>query len=107
MGPSINHVVKFLGIFDPPPPSWPLLQNKAYVLKWSFGYPPPPPLQLSTWFMNDPQQQPKYQTELRKEVRLSLLRLHHVKRESWDRLFRSGGSHFIYCSLGLLPENLC
>ena len=31
-GSSINHVVKFLGIFDPPPlPSWPLLLNKTYV----------------------------------------------------------------------------
>ena len=36
-GSSINHVVKILGIFDPPPPSWPLLLNKAYVIKWSFG----------------------------------------------------------------------
>ena len=41
--------------FDPPPPSWSLLLNKAYVIKWSFGY--PPPHQLSTWFMNDPLQQ--------------------------------------------------
>ena len=44
-GSSINHVVKFFGIFDPP--SWSLLLNKAYVIKWSFG-------QLSTRFMNDP-----------------------------------------------------
>ena len=37
LGSSINHVVTFLGIFDPPPPSWSLLLNKAYVIKWSFG----------------------------------------------------------------------
>ena len=44
------------GYCDPPPPSWSLLLNKAYVIKWSFGLPPSPPLppQLSTWFMNDP-----------------------------------------------------
>ena len=29
MGSLINHVVKFLGIFDPFPPSWSLLLNKA------------------------------------------------------------------------------
>ena len=52
-GSFINHVVKFLGIFDPLPPSWSLLLNKAYVIKWSFGQPPLPP-QMSTWFMNDP-----------------------------------------------------
>ena len=34
-GSSINHVVTFLGIFDPP--SWSLLLNKTYVIKWSFG----------------------------------------------------------------------
>ena len=34
---SINHVVKILVIFDPLPPSWSLLLNKAYVIKWSFG----------------------------------------------------------------------
>ena len=39
-GSSINHVVKILGIFDPP--SWSLLLNKAYVIKWSFGQPPSP-----------------------------------------------------------------
>ena len=33
----INPVVKFLGIFDPLPPSWSLLLNKTYVIKWSFG----------------------------------------------------------------------
>ena len=33
----INHVVKILGIFDPLPPSWSLLLNKAYVIKWSSG----------------------------------------------------------------------
>ena len=55
---SINHVVNNLGIFDPPPtPSWSLLLNKAYVLKWSFEYPPPP--LLSTWLMNDPKRQEK------------------------------------------------
>ena len=38
-GSSINHVVKFLGIFDIPPfpSSWLILLNKAYVMKWSFG----------------------------------------------------------------------
>ena len=36
-GSFINHVVKFLRIFDPLPPSWSLLLNKAYVIKWSFG----------------------------------------------------------------------
>ena len=49
-GSSINHMVKILGIFDPLPPSWSLLLNNAYVIKWSFGKPPPP--QLSTWFMD-------------------------------------------------------
>ena len=53
MGSSINHVDTFLGIFDPLPPSWSLLLNKAYVIKWTFGQPPLPP-QLSTWFMNVP-----------------------------------------------------
>ena len=43
LGSSINHVVKILGIFDPPiPPSWSLLLNKAYVMKWSLGKPPYP-----------------------------------------------------------------
>ena len=37
LGTSINYVVKILGIFDPPPPSWSLLLIKAYVIKWSFG----------------------------------------------------------------------
>ena len=38
MGSIINHVVKFLGIFDPPPPlpSWSLLLNTACVMKGSF-----------------------------------------------------------------------
>ena len=36
-GLSINHV----GIFAPPPPSWSLLLNKPYVIKWKFGSPPP------------------------------------------------------------------
>ena len=44
---------QIFGYFDPLPPSWSLLLNKAYVIKWSFGQPPLPP-QLSTWFMNDP-----------------------------------------------------
>ena len=35
--PINNHMVKILGIFDLPPPSWSLLLNKAYVIKWSFG----------------------------------------------------------------------
>ena len=45
---------QIFGYFDPPPASWSLLLNKAYVTKWSFGYPPPP--QLYTWFMNVPLQ---------------------------------------------------
>ena len=28
---------QFLGTFDPPPPSWSLLLNKAYVVIWTFG----------------------------------------------------------------------
>ena len=28
---------QIFGIFVPPPPSWSLLLNKAYVIKWSFG----------------------------------------------------------------------
>ena len=32
-----------MDIFDSPPPSWPLLLNKAYVIKWSFGKPAPSP----------------------------------------------------------------
>ena len=51
-GSSINHMVKILGIFDPPPSTWSLLLNNVYVMKWSFGYTSPP--QLFTWFMNDP-----------------------------------------------------
>ena len=50
--PSINHVNIFFGFLTPPSTSWTLLQNKDYVVKWSFGKPPPP--QLSTLFMNDP-----------------------------------------------------
>ena len=42
-GSSINHLVNFLGIFDPRSPSWSLLLNKTYVIKWSFGKPQPPP----------------------------------------------------------------
>ena len=45
---------QIFGHFDPPPPSWSLLLNKAYVIKWSFGQPPLPPPQLSTWFMDAP-----------------------------------------------------
>ena len=36
-GASINHVDSFLEIFDPPPPSWTILLNKAYVVTWTFG----------------------------------------------------------------------
>ena len=36
-GSSINHVDRFLNIFDPPPPSWTILLNKAYVVIWTFG----------------------------------------------------------------------
>ena len=53
----------------------------------------------------------KYQNgKIAEEVRLSTVLLSYVKRKSWDRLFRSGGSHFIYCSqlwASSLPENLC
>ena len=52
-GPSINHVDRFLGIFDPFPLSWSLLLNKIYVVKWSFGKTPAPP-PLSTCFMDAP-----------------------------------------------------
>ena len=48
--------------------------------------------------------------KIAEEVRLSTVLLSYVKRKSWDRLFRSGGSHFIYCSqlwASSLPENLC
>ena len=46
---SINHVVKFLGIFYPFPPFVVTLLNKAYVIKLSSPYP-----QLSTWFIDVP-----------------------------------------------------
>ena len=36
-GASINHVDSFLEMFDPPPPSWAILLNKAYVVTWTFG----------------------------------------------------------------------
>ena len=49
----INHVDRFLDIFDPPPPLWTILLNKAYVVTWTFGKLPLPPA-MSTWFMNDP-----------------------------------------------------
>ena len=55
-GSFINHVIKFLGIFDPPPPfvvSFTI--NEAYVIEWSFFQPLPAPPQLSTWFMYDPE----------------------------------------------------
>ena len=29
--------------FMPPAPSWTILINKAYVIKWTFGKPPPLP----------------------------------------------------------------
>ena len=31
------HVVNFLCLFDPLPPSWSLLLNKAYFIIWTFG----------------------------------------------------------------------
>ena len=37
LGSSIYHVVKFLGILTPLLPSWSLIRNNAYVIKWSFG----------------------------------------------------------------------
>ena len=43
MGSSINHVAKFYGIFGPLLPSWSLLLDKAYVIKWSNGLHPPSP----------------------------------------------------------------
>ena len=47
LGSPINHVVKFLDIFDPLFPWWPfLLLNKAHVIIWSI------PPQLTTWFMD-------------------------------------------------------
>ena len=42
LGSSINHVDRFLNIFDPLPPSWIILLNKAYVVIWTFGKPPSP-----------------------------------------------------------------
>ena len=33
---------RFLEIFDPLPPLWTILLNKAYVVIWTFGIPPPP-----------------------------------------------------------------
>ena len=63
-------------------------------------------LQQTTWHLST-----KYQNgKIAEEVRLSTVLLSYVKRKSWDRLFRSGGSHFIYCSqlwASSLPENLC
>ena len=53
-GSFIKHVVKILGIFDLLPPSWSLLLNNAYVIKWSFGWLTHPPPQLSMWFMDAP-----------------------------------------------------
>ena len=38
------------GVFEPPPPLWTILLNKAYVVIWTFGKPPSPA--MSTWFMN-------------------------------------------------------
>ena len=35
LGSSINHVVKFWVFFTILPPSWPLLLNRAYIIKWS------------------------------------------------------------------------
>ena len=64
-GSSINHVVKFLGIFNLP--SWSLLINKTYVIKWSFHHHPLPP-QLTTWFMDDPKGNFDAVTSLRNEV---------------------------------------
>ena len=36
-----------LDFFDPPPPLWAILLNRAYVVIWSFGKPPSPA--MSTW----------------------------------------------------------
>ena len=49
---SINHVVNFLSIFYPPP-SWSLLLNKAYVIKWST---PPFPLNCPSGLWMTPQE---------------------------------------------------
>ena len=42
MGPSINHVQVFRHFYPHPPPSWTLLQNKAYEVNWSFWQIPSP-----------------------------------------------------------------
>ena len=41
-GSFIDHVDRFLNIFDPPPPLWTILLNKAYVVTWTFGKLPLP-----------------------------------------------------------------
>ena len=38
----MNHVGRFLDIYDPPPPLWTILLNKAYVEIWTFDKPPSP-----------------------------------------------------------------
>ena len=38
----INHVDRILDFFDPPPPLWTILLNRAYVVIWTFGKPPSP-----------------------------------------------------------------
>ena len=46
--PTFSYVVihkpcgQNFGHLWPPPPSWSLVLNKAYVIKWSFGWPPSP-----------------------------------------------------------------
>ena len=37
LGASLNHVDRFLDIFDPPPPFWTILLNTAYVVKGTVG----------------------------------------------------------------------
>ena len=53
-GSFINHVNRFLDIYDPLPLSgqFYLIRLMYYVVIWPFGK--PPPLAVSTWFMNAP-----------------------------------------------------
>ena len=44
---------QIFGHFNPPPPLWTILLNKAYVVIWTLGKLPLPPA-MSTWFLNDP-----------------------------------------------------
>ena len=50
MGSFINHVVKFLDIFDLPPPSWSLLLNKAKLCNKMIIWLTPSPLTVHVVF---------------------------------------------------------